>query len=775
MKTSPSAASENTVLSPPVKRPRGLFLNTQAANCSIHESGNMAYKSLVLSQKCQIDYLEIGVDAREIPIGYDFYIFNYHYAVMRWLDTKCLRALPGLKLTLLLETFTNDPFVLCPPDHFDAYLAIDPTMNVADKRVYAMPRPLEVTEGVSSYRNSDIPIIGSFGFATPGKGFELVVDAVTKEFDQAIVKINLASGTYTDQAAWVFQKRDYGEYLRELCQNVAKKGVQVVVTRDYMSKEGLIEWCSQNTLNCFLYNRNQPGLAATTDQAISSGRPLAVSTNETFRHIHPYVTPYPFQSLKESIASSQPQVLQMQRDWAPKHFASKFEEVLLDFGLLANHKQSLNVPKSAPVPPLGSRTFTLKPLEGSSPPVSLAAKSKQALRELNVSVRSTLKIRTRVKRLMGMPEVTPSLPGGWDVPEKPEAPSITTVGYEIAQSDTPTRALQGNRKNTVLFVNHTEEHCGIHQYGVNISEALQKSSLYAFAYAECSSEAELQEAVAASNPAAIIYNYYPATMPWLTSQMTRRYAVPQLGMMHEVTQEAADEATREMFDYHLGPDPTLIENNPYVFKTRRLIPPYINYKFIPDVVTIGTFGFRSEDKGFERLIHAVQHEFDEARIVMNVPMNDFVGTTIQEDVLARIQFSKEHLLKPGIEVVITNDFLTRRELLDFLASNTLNAFFYNPHKRLGISSTIEHALAVQRPIAITRCDMFRHVYSASPSICIEDSSLKQIIQNGIAPLVPFYNEWSEANFIMDYERILDAVLIKSREAQLSIHQPLVMS
>ena len=36
-----------------------------------------------------------------------------------------------------------------------------------------------------------IPIIGSFGFATLGKGFELVVDAVNKEFDEAVVRISM--------------------------------------------------------------------------------------------------------------------------------------------------------------------------------------------------------------------------------------------------------------------------------------------------------------------------------------------------------------------------------------------------------------------------------------------------------------------------------------------------------------------------------------------------------------------------------------------------------
>jgi len=233
--------------------------------------------------------------------------------------------------------------------------------------------------------------------------------------------------------------------------------------------------------------------------------------------------------------------------------------------------------------------------------------------------------------------------------------------------------------------------------------------------------------------------------------------------MHEVTQEEADKATQELFDYHLCPDPTLVENNPFVFKTRRLIPAYINSQNIPDILTVGSFGFGFGDKGFERLVDTVQREFNRARIVLNLPFNDIVDKQGKSHALATIERCKSVLSKPGIELIIKHDFLSKQQLLDFLAANTLNAFFYDPHKQLGISSTIEHALAVQRPLAITKCGMFRHVSSASPSICIEDSSLKQIIDNGISPLVPFYGEWSAPNFILDYERILDKVLGKQRQ------------
>jgi SAM-dependent methyltransferase len=117
--------------------------------------------------------------------------------------------------------------------------------------------------------------------------------------------------------------------------------------------------------------------------------------------------------------------------------------------------------------------------------------------------------------------------------------------------------------------------------------------------------------------------------------------------------------------------------------------------------------------------------------------------------------------KPGINLTISHDFLGRGELLDFLAGNTMNAFFYDVDKHRGISSTIEHALAVRRPLAITKCGMFRHVSSASPSICIEDNSLTTILKNGTAPLAPFYEQWTEDKFTAALEKILDKALGKT--------------
>lgn len=695
--------------------PKGLFLNTRKATCSIYESGLMSYDALCLSKCFEIDYLEIDQDFHEIPSHYSFYIFNYHYITMGWLNTKSVKRLPGLKLALVLEVAPNNPFVYCPKNDFDGYCVIDPTVKIDNEKVYAFPRPLEISDSIPPYQESEIPTIGTFGFATPGKGFELVVDAVNQEFEEAIIRINIPSGEYTNSTTWNLQKQDYADYLAGMCKKIAKPGIQVVFTNDYMTKEELIRWCSQNTLNCFLYNRHQPGLSATTDQAISSGRPLAVSNNPTFRHIHSYIKAYPYQSLKQSIESSQAQVVKIQQAWHPMKFAERFEQVL------DANKSSLNESTN---------------LKGQSIKLDLVHPILKKIPRAKGKIRDIL-VKNNI--ISSPPSIFRTSPLAEITNQSPREP----------------------RENTVLFVSHKQQSCGVYQYGINIVRALQKSTRYSFIYAECSNEKELESSITQSNPSVIVYNYYPATLPWLNCQVTRKYKAIQLGIMHEVTQEEADQATQDMFDYHLCPDPTLVENNPYVFKTPRLIIPYLNTTFLPDIPTIGSFGFGFADKGFEKLINTVQDEFDKARIVLYMPFNDVIDPKGKTHALATAKRCRALLKKQEIQLKIHHNFLPTHKLLDFLASNTLNAFFYDVHKHRGISSCIDHALAVQRPIAITKCGMFRHLWDTEPSICIEDLSLRNIIDNGIAPLVRFYNEWSEDSFILEYERILDRVLDKT--------------
>jgi FkbM family methyltransferase len=323
----------------------GLFINCVEANDSIHESGKMAFQCLLGSERYSLDYVEITPDKVTIPTHYDFYFFNYHCITMAWLITKSIKEiLPGVKMTMVLEVAPNDPFVYCSPDDFDVYCVLDPTLNIHKENVFAFPRPLETLDETIVYEPKEIPVIGSFGFATPGKGFGHVIDAVNKEFDKAVVRINIPYSTYMDESGF------YAKQLAQMCKEKAKDGVEVIVTHDYMTKEELIKWCGQNTLNCFLYDRNQPGLAATTDQAITSGRPLITSKNNTFRHILKFIKPFPYQSLKEAIEHTQKDVEEIQKAWSPEKFRERFEEVLDNFHFETDRKKDSKTVELTVVP-----------------------------------------------------------------------------------------------------------------------------------------------------------------------------------------------------------------------------------------------------------------------------------------------------------------------------------------------------------------------------------------------------------------------------------------
>ncbi|MCC7306309.1 MAG: FkbM family methyltransferase [Acidobacteria bacterium] len=345
---------------------KGLFINNVKAQCSIYESGKMVYDCLVPSERYSLDYTEITRTSLELPAGYDFYFFNHHFERWYWLDTSKIKSIvPGVVMTLVLEVSPNDPFVFCSPDDFDAYIVVDPTLKIRKQGVYAFPRPLETARGSAALPAHDIPVIGSFGFGTPGKGFEHVVDAVNREFDRAIVRLNIPRASYWDQDGSI------GAAMAKMCMDRANPGIDVIVTHDFMSKEELIDWCRANTLNCFLYDRNLPGLAATTDQAITAGRPMITSKNDTFRHIQKYIKPFPYQTLRQAIERTPANIAELQHDWSPQKFRERFETVLDDL-------------QFADAEPAGSGTVTLQVKPGS----------------FIQDIRAKVALRTRLKRLI---------------------------------------------------------------------------------------------------------------------------------------------------------------------------------------------------------------------------------------------------------------------------------------------------------------------------------------------------------------------------------------
>ena len=340
--------------------------------------------------------------------------------------------------------------------------------------------------------------------------------------------------------------------------------------------------------------------------------------------------------------------------------------------------------------------------------------------------------------------------------------------------------------NKILFVSHKKARCGVYEFGKKITDVLALSKKYQFIRAECSSMDELQDTIRKNNPAAIIYNYHPSVLPWVVTKINGAFyrsniasiKIPQIGIIHEITQDVADAATayrkkflfgrgshliNTLFDFYIAPDPTLLLLNPLVYKTGRLVPKYKNTFQPPTTPTIGSFGFATPGKGFEEIVQLVQGEFDKAIIRFNIPAADF-GDKNGENARIVEERCKALITKPGIQLIVTHDFLDDASVTDFLAQNTANVFLYKNSGARGLSSAIDFAMAVQRPIAVSDSTMFRHILDVSPSICVTKNSLSSIVQNGFAPLREHFDEWTAENLLWNYERIINSVLAKHQNS-----------
>jgi hypothetical protein len=333
----------------------GLFINTTKAKCSIYQSGCMVHENIRRLGEFVLDYIELNqidaagfnntgvlrrIDGSELVprevIGrhYDFIVFNFHPQTMQpYISPEQIAQLQTKKFAIVLEVEPSNAYAFVEAEVFDALIVLDPTIQ-PDGKAWPFPRPLDGVPRRPAPKTAGIPTIGSFGLGTPGKGFGLLMSAINLEFDEAKVRINIPPSTYADDYMDRVHRRPYAEYLGDLCRRIAKPGINLEVTHDFMSEVELLDWCEDNDINCFLYTRRQSGLAATTDQAIIAGRPLLISANDTFRHIHPYILPYPHTSLRSALEESLPGVYAMQEDWSSRAFGSTFLDMLRALNVL---------------------------------------------------------------------------------------------------------------------------------------------------------------------------------------------------------------------------------------------------------------------------------------------------------------------------------------------------------------------------------------------------------------------------------------------------------
>lgn len=308
----------------------------------------------------------------------------------------------------------------------------------------------------------------------------------------------------------------------------------------------------------------------------------------------------------------------------------------------------------------------------------------------------------------------------------------------------------------IFVINHSVQNCGVYQYGKRFGTIASKSKNHNFMYFEVDSESRFEELYEKHNPEIVIYNHLTGTMPWVTEQLVSKYrdmGVNQFLIVHNVGYST-------FFDYYLHQNPYHPEVDDKNFALCRPLFDYTPRQVIrdPDVLNIGSFGFGFRVKYFDQICKLVNEQLSYKKVQVNLHLTSSHFCPNANDIQSIKIDCMRALNHDNISLNMTHDFLTDQEMLDFLYANDLNIFFYQNYSGYnGISSTIDYALSVKKPLAICRSNMFSHIWDVQPSICVENNSLLAIMNNGFTPLEEKYNSWTNEKFIHNLETIVESV------------------
>jgi len=327
-----------------------------------------------------------------------------------------------------------------------------------------------------------------------------------------------------------------------------------------------------------------------------------------------------------------------------------------------------------------------------------------------------------------------------------------------------------NKKLRVLVVNHKVKNCGVYQYGKRFSSILtsekhiESDSKYTYSYLEADTELELRSCIDKYTPDIIIYNHLTGTMPYVDKHIVsefRKMKILQGTIVHNVGYST-------FFDFYLHQDPNFIDidHNYHIFRPlfdntgTNSVQKIYHETLERNCIKIGSFGFGFNVKRYDELCSIVNRQLSKKdfQVVINLhlTLSHFCDNAqMLQDV---IRSCKNQITSKNIELNVTTNFITDEEVLSFLNDNDLNVFLYHNYGGYnGISSVIDYALSSSRPFAVCKSNMFSHVNSVTPSICIEDSSLEDILKNGRKSIDHLAEKWSQKNFKKRLDQVLEKV------------------
>lgn len=314
----------------------------------------------------------------------------------------------------------------------------------------------------------------------------------------------------------------------------------------------------------------------------------------------------------------------------------------------------------------------------------------------------------------------------------------------------------------VMLVNGAIENCGVCQYGKRLSRVLLDDSRHA-RYIEVSTAQEFD--AVEFKPKILLFNYIACGRPfgplgWLSQSFLdglrrKGHIVGTIGHLDDV---------RFHFDFVLSQDPTRRE-----YDTQYSLPRPLAFEAknasegIQDLqvrgrnkVTIGSFGFAARSKRFPEVVRLVAQQIPNAKVKLNITNANYHDSNgeIRDAVIRECM---EVPRPASVELAITSTFMSDEDILKFLAGNDLNVFAYQTDSGDdgGVASVMDYAISCERPFAISRSSMFKHVFT--PEVCFETSPLSSIINSGAFVVRQYKELWSPENLKLKFWSVMDSV------------------
>lgn len=247
--------------------------------CGIHDLGKRMYGCLMRSNDLAVIYADCD-SVTTFTTVVDLYdpdavIINYRADLTPWATAPV--DPPTFAVLHQYEEATADARAGELLRYFDHVLALDPQLHPSSPRVHAVGRPIPETVDHDG-EMAQPPIIGSFGFAFPHKGFGDVATEIVDQCPNAVFSLHMPEAFFNGA-----QGADL--YAAGILADIEGKVSNLWYTNDHLAERDLVVNLAKNDVNCLFYAPGQPdaGLSSALDYLIAARRPMLVSEASMFR------------------------------------------------------------------------------------------------------------------------------------------------------------------------------------------------------------------------------------------------------------------------------------------------------------------------------------------------------------------------------------------------------------------------------------------------------------------------------------------------------------